>query len=383
MTTRPHSLNPPAHLAGLQLLADPAVVVGADQTVVYVNPSASRLLGLEPANVIGLPARKVVCLRTEDGMDWWDADDPLRVEGGLPGMAAEQELNLIVHTKPHPVAVTGVRFEDGPDGDGLVITLRGAKARRERDEARSDLVSTVSHELRSPLTSVKGFTRTLLAKWDRFSDDQKKQMLATINEDADRVTRLLEELLSVARLDVGRLQLKRQMVQLEPLIPRVVHHVQAGIGQGRRIDVHIDRVPALYVDPDRMEQVLVNLLENAIKYTEGDIVLTAAESGDVVTVSVSDVGPGIAPDLQRAVFGKFFRGPRQTRPGNGLGLYITKGLVEAHGGEIWITSEGGNGATFSFTLPQGGLELGGIDSLALRGTVIDPAGTTITPGTDT
>ncbi len=132
-----------------------------------------------------------------------------------------------------------------------------------------------------------------------------------------------------------------------------------------------------------MEQVLVNLLENAIKYTEGDIVLTAAESGDVVTVSVSDVGPGIAPDLQRAVFGKFFRGPRQTRPGNGLGLYITKGLVEAHGGEIWITSEGGNGATFSFTLPQGGLELGGIDSLALRGTVIDPAGTTITPGTDT
>lgn len=382
MTSRPASTPPPGHLAGLELLPDPAVVVSHDETVIYVNPPAVRLLDREVAQIIGFPARKVVRLRTEEGIDWWECADPLNAAAEAEAESTEIELNLVVKAQPHPVALMTARVSTEEKRDGLILTLRGAAARRRRDEARSDLVSTVSHELRSPLTSVKGFTRTLLAKWDRFTDDQKKQMLATINEDADRVTRLLGELLYVARLDAGRLQLRRQMVQLQAAIPRVVHHVRAGIGRGRSIEVHLDQVPELYVDPDRLEQILVNLLENAIKYTDGLIRVTATRSAELVTVSVSDEGEGIDPALHHAIFKKFSRRPGEARPGNGLGLYITKGLVEAHGGEIWVTSEPGAGATFSFTLPRGGLELGGVDIEALRGTVTDQAGTTA-PRTDT
>jgi signal transduction histidine kinase len=251
--------------------------------------------------------------------------------------------------------------------------MRRVDARRRRDIARADLVSTVSHELRSPLTSVKGFTKTLLAKWDRFTDDQKKQMLATVNEDADRVTRLLGELLSVSRIDAGRLQLKRQMVRLDQVIPAVVAKIGAGIGQGRSLVVDIGALPELYADPDRLEQVLTNLFENAVKYTDGSVTVTAAEDPDTVTVSVSDQGEGIEAEDLDAIFTKFFRRPGEKRQGTGLGLYITKGLIEAHGGEIRVTSTMGEGSVFSFTVPKGGLELAGIDLDALRSSVI-PSG---------
>ncbi|HUG85082.1 MAG TPA: ATP-binding protein [Euzebya sp.] len=361
----------PAHLAGLELLADPALAVAADGTITYANPQACRLLGEALDQLIGSAAEKKLRLRAADGGDWWQFADPLRADARHLPRIAEQELTLQVGGTARAVALTGARVPNAEGGtDGLVLTLRRAEARRRRDAARSDLVSTVSHELRSPLTSVKGFTKTLLAKWDRFTDDQKKQMLATVNEDADRVTRLLGELLAVSRIDAGRLQLKRQMVSLDVLIPRVVDRVQAGrVGPRRTIAVTIGEVPDLYADPDKLEQVLSNLLENAIKYTLGPITVAADEEDDHVTVSITDVGEGIEPENQAAIFTKFFRRPGEKRQGTGLGLYITKGLVEAHGGEIWVTSESGAGSVFSFTVPKGGLELAGIDLDALRASV--------------
>lgn len=356
---------PPAHLAGLEMLADPTVVVSADGVVVYANPSAQKLLAPDGGEVAGQPAEKVLALRAEDGGDWWQQLDPA-VGATAPRSPSEVELSLMVGEQTRPVAVTGARVEGGPDSGGLVLSVRNADLRRQRDEARSDLVSTVSHELRSPLTSVKGFTQTLLAKWDRFTDAQKQQMLATVNEDADRVTRLLGELLSAARLDAGRLQLKRQMVRLDELAGQVVHRLEAGPARDRTISIALPALPELYADPDRIRQILTNLLENALKYTDGDITVTATEEEECVTVAVCDTGPGIDPAHRADVFSRFARLPGEKRPGTGLGLYITKGLVEVHGGRIWVSGEPGEGATFRFTLPKGGLELAGIDTGALR-----------------
>ncbi len=354
-------------LAALDLLGDAALVVKTDGTVEHANPLACRMLHRPLEELVGAAVDKVCRLRTDDGADWWESTCPLDRDPRLLPRIAEQDLTLHIGEATRAVALTGAR-QAGPDGSltRLVLTLRRAEARRRRDTARSDLVSTVSHELRSPLTSVKGFTKTLLAKWDRFTDEQKKQMLETVNEDADRVTRLLGELLAVSRIDAGRLQLKRQMVDVQRLVNRVVERCLAGVGHGRDITCAVPELPLLYVDSDRLEQITSNLLENAVKYTDGPIVVAGREHDDKVELTVADKGDGVPPEHLAAIFTKFFRRPGERRQGTGLGLYINKGLVESHGGEVWAESTLGQGTTFHLTLPKGGLELAGIDMGSLR-----------------
>jgi signal transduction histidine kinase len=215
-----------------------------------------------------------------------------------------------------------------------------------------DVVSTVSHELRSPLTSVKGYTSLLLHRWDRLPDDQKRLMLEQVHHDADRVTRLVGELLDISRLETGRLVLRRQMVDLAALARSVVDTVGMAYPELRgEVDVAPD-VPAVYADPDKLEQVLTNLVENAAKYGDpvGVRVVGRVDDGRV-SVSVSDRGPGIAPDDLPRVFTKFFRREHGRPTGTGLGLWISRGLVEAHGGRLTVASNPGEGATFCFTLP--------------------------------
>jgi signal transduction histidine kinase len=222
-------------------------------------------------------------------------------------------------------------------------------------------VSTVSHEIRSPLTTVKGFTKTLLAKWDQFTDEQKRQMLATIEEDADRVTRLLGELLDVSRIDAGRLQLHRQMLDVPALAERVMDRMRVHDHGYRLATGFPEEVPRLYADPDKVEQIFTNLVENALKYGAGKVHVSAEVDDDEVCFTVSDEGPGIPSSQLMTIFGKFFRRSGERRSGTGLGLYITRGLVEAHGGRIWAESEPDRGSRFHFTLPRGGLELAGIE----------------------
>jgi hypothetical protein len=297
----------------------------------------------------------------EAGIDWWDCTRPLRGDARLIRRIAETELRMkAADGRLRPIVVTAARHP-GPDGglDLLVLSLRRGERRHRLDAARSDLVSTVSHELRSPLTSVKGFTKTLLAKWDRFTDAQKRQMLATVNEDADRVTRLLSELLDVSRIDAGRLQLRRQMVDLAAIVDRVLTRAEALGGAGRLVS-DLPDLPRLYADPDKLEQVLTNLVENGLKYGEGQLTVSAIVRPDVVQVTVADQGEGIEPAHLLHIFTKFFRRPGERRTGTGLGLYISKGIVQAHGGRIWAETERGVGARFCFTLPRGGLERAGI-----------------------
>mgnify|MGYP003286436508 CR=1 FL=1 len=198
-----------------------------------------------------------------------------------------RELHLVAGGEPSPVDLTASFLRDGR---GRVVqtvcVLRDASARHRGDSQRGELISTLAHELRSPLTSVKGFTSTLLHRWERFSDDQKREMLATVNMDADRVTRLIRELLDVSRIDAGRLELRRTEFDLAAMAEGIVGRFDLQ-HDGHSFQIAFpDDFPRVYADPDKIEQVLTNLVENAVKYSDGGAV--------TVTGRVCGTGIGIA-----------------------------------------------------------------------------------------
>lgn len=334
-------------LRALDLVPEAVVVVDGDGRLRYGNDRAAALLGVGPS-ALGQRLCDVVSLVDDSG-------EPIArgfTATALPPghRLAERVVQLVrPDGRRRPVAVSGRRA-----AEDLVLTFRSAGRRERVDRARSNLVATVSHEIRSPLTSVKGFTRTMLLRWDRFSDEQKRTMLQTVNEDADRVTRLLTELLDVSRIDAGRVQLRRQLVDIAGIVyavaDKVAHRPEGG---GRDLGVTVDRaLGQVFVDPDKFEQMLTNLVENALKYApDSRVEVHAAAEDATLHVQVADHGPGIPLDQQRRIFEKFGRGRGERRTGTGLGLYITRGLAEAHGGRVWCESEAGKGSIFHVVLP--------------------------------
>jgi signal transduction histidine kinase len=258
------------------------------------------------------------------------------------------------------VAVTG-RYQRGPEGEltGAVLVLRPVGRRLHLASAGIEVISTVSHELRSPLTSVKGYTSLLLNRWDRLTDEQKRMMLEQIQHDADRVTRLVTELLDISRIESGKLRLRRQMVDVVQLTKQVMEKVTMAYPD---LEVQAELpadLPQVYADPDKVEQVLTNLLENAAKYADGHHASIAARldtEAHELSVAVSDRGQGIPPDDVSRLFTKFFRSAEGRPTGSGLGLYIAKGLVQAHGGRLVAESTVGVGSTFTFVLPTDAFE---------------------------
>ncbi len=334
-------------LSAFNRLPEAVVALDSEQRVRYVNDRARGLLGLD-GDAVGKPLPDCVELTDEAGNDVAAYLLPVAARSGLAARLPEHVFRArLPDGRVRPVSVAA-RLSDGE----VVLTFRHAGRRERLERARSDLIATVSHEIRSPLTSVKGFTRTMLAKWDRFSDEHKRHMLTTINADADRVTRLLNELLDVARIDAGRVQLHRLPVELDTVVARVVekmrhHH------EDRTIEFTVEsEPPQVHADPDKVEQIVTNLVENALRYApDSPVRVVVRAAGDEGHVIVSDEGPGIEADHIRTVFAKFSRGLAERRSGTGLGLYITKGLVEAHGGHVWVESTPGEGATFYVALP--------------------------------
>jgi signal transduction histidine kinase len=354
------------------VLADdlPDGLIVADQAgkVAVFNRAATRLTGIPAGAALGRDVRDVLPLQDQDERCWWTLARPY---GGLSTRTRHPERPLYLPDGTELLVTVGyVRDPRGRDQrDGrepgcvrrIVITLRGAQQRARLERGRADLVSTVAHELRSPLTSVKGFTATLLDKWPRFTDDQKRVMLATVNADADRVTRLITELLDVSRIESGRIELHRELVDVAARARKIISgRVAAGDVPDRYMVEAEPDLPETWLDADKVDQILANLIENAVRHGAGTVT-TVVEPAVVagapgVAVAVRDQGPGIAPELAPRVFGRFWRAKR--RGGAGLGLFIVKGLVEAHGGEIAVQQAPGGGAEFRFTMPAGTPDFG-------------------------
>ena len=342
-------------------LPDGLLVLGPDGRIHSINSTARHLLQLPlDGRLAGQRLPDLISLLDERGNDWWECSEALL---RLPGVRRQPERRLLLVTGDRETELLATVRYSRVDGAVIrvVISLRGTESRERLDRSRADLVSTVAHELRSPLTSVKGFTATLLAKWDRFTDEQKLLMLATVNADADRVTRLLSELLDVSRIDAGRLELRRQVVDVPAAIRRVVTGcVAAGEHEDRFRIFAEGELPEMWVDPDKLDQVLHNLMENALRHGDGTITVRVEpfemSAGDHDTlgarVTINDEGDGIPEETVARVFTKFWRGGAR-RGGTGLGLFIVKGIVEAHGGTISAGRSEAGGAEFRFTLPAG------------------------------
>jgi len=219
-----------------------------------------------------------------------------------------------------------------------------------------ELIAAVSHELRQPLASIRGLTEMMLGHWADFSDDDKVQMLQGVLHDAERVGRLIDELLDVSRLEAGQLALQRRATDVGALAARVVNNLKLSYPDLEATVEIGPRLPTIIVDPFKLEQVFANILENACKYgSPAGIHIAAshnpAPGAAVVEISVSDRGEGIAAEDLPHVTEKFYRRAEGKPSGLGLGLWISKEIVEAHGGELVATSVAGKGTTVSFTIP--------------------------------
>jgi signal transduction histidine kinase len=330
----------------LDRLPDGVLIAGKRGQVLHVNSTACRLLecDIDP----GARLRDVVRLQDLEGNTWFDCIRP------YDGLVLRKELVESSWWSPsgHEVLVTARLERVCPAGvvTGVAMSLRSARARERSERSRSELVATVAHELRSPLTGVKGFTSTLLSKWDRLTDSQKLLMLSTVDADADRLTRLITELLDVARIDSGRLSVRKEPTRLAPVVAGLLEPMQPPLD--RKLVAHIDGDPMVWVDRDRLAQVLGNLVENAFAHGDGNVDVWLNETPDGgAEIIVDDQGPGIPDEIRTRIFTKFWRHGRAG--GSGLGLFVVSGLVAAHDGTVSVETSPGNGARMRITLPSG------------------------------
>lgn len=324
----------------IDLLPDPVLVLDEERTLVALNVAAIDVLGADAAAFIGQPVGDSFEVRSGGGVP--------ALRTGLPSTEGQVDL---VFRRPDGTDVP-VTATIRTSGGSIVVAMRPSGER-----SGIAIISTVSHELRSPLTSVKGYTSLMLNRWERLRDEQKRTMLEQVHHDADRVTRLVTELLDISRLETGRLVLRRQMVDLPVLARSVVEKVEMAIPELDCTVAFPDELPKVYADPDKVEQVLTNLVENAAKYGSPKAMrVTATVEDGFVAIAVRDTGEGIPADDLPRVFTKFFRRDHGRPTGTGLGLWISQGLVEAHGGQLTATSTLGEGSTFRFTLPTDAFE---------------------------
>ncbi len=237
---------------------------------------------------------------------------------------------------------------------GAVESLTRTEASRESEKLRTALLDSVTHEFRTPLTAIKLSVTTLLTTPD-MEPDGKKELLTVINEETDRLNRLVGEAAEMAQLDAQQVELRRESHEVRAVIEAGLERSKQALS-GREVKVRVpDNLPPVSVDLERIAEVLVQLLENAAKYSPAGtpITISAEVAGKMVTISVADRGPGI-DDLELSlIFEKFYRGKDQRYrvQGTGMGLAIAKAIVEAHGGTIGVTSQLGSGSVFHFTVP--------------------------------
>ena len=357
-----------------ELIPDGLVAADGDGRIIFLNTRATRLLGRPREEIVGADIREAVDLQDSDGTSWWTVTNPW---GGLRIRTGHREKLLMLRHSGREVLVTAKYLRPGRNQpvNRVNILMRDALYRRRAEAENAAVISTVAHELRSPLTSVKGFSSTLLRRWDRFSDDQKRLMIETIEADADRVTRLITELLDVSRIDSGRLQIRPLPIDVSAVFHRHVERAVASGLERDRFSIEVaDDLAEVWADPDRLDQILSNLIENALRHGEGVVTLAAQPSSDSgaadasareglpakaqqdghralgVDLLVADQGKGIDADHRNLVFSRFWHG--SGRGSTGLGLYVVKGLVEAHGGTVHIEDGEAGGARFRISLPS-------------------------------
>jgi PAS domain S-box-containing protein len=333
----------------LEGIADGVIVFDREGRVVVANPACCRLLRRSMAQIAGLSMTEL----TESKVT-----TPGR-EGGprAPGDAAyRQKIKVVWDSRTLSIIFAPVRDQKGQI-IGTVAVLHDFTREAEIDRLKSDFVSVASHEVRAPLSFIKSYLELMVSGAVGPVSEEQLSFLQTTLEAADRLYRLTDNLLDVSRIEAGAMALEMRPVSLPAVITQVGESVRRQFTD-RQLQLRLDLQPGLppiLGDAERIEQVMYNLLSNAYKYTaEGSVTVRAWCRDDQVQVDVQDTGYGISAEDQEQLFNRFFRSADSAvrrQPGSGLGLNITRSVIEMHGGEIWLTSEPAKGSTFSFVLP--------------------------------
>jgi signal transduction histidine kinase len=336
--------------------ADGILILDPDLTITLANAALNRMIpGGSP--VIGKAHSEVIC--------WSKKPDSLQLEDAIaggwpltPNATLYVEGDLLCEGTDSPPLPIGITYAPMLSAAGalqsIIATVRDISHFREADELKSTFISIVSHELKTPVALIKGYVSTLRredANWDPRVVDES---LKVIEEEADHLGDLIDDLLDASRLQANSVSLKKSEVFLPEMVDRLEKRFQTQTSQHHLSSNFAPDFPVVIADEKRMEQVITNLLSNAIKYTSGGkIVIEGHVNNQNAIICVSDEGPGINPEDLPHVFDRFYRGPAQARKtkGAGLGLYLAKAILEAHGGKIWVDSGAVEGARICFSIP--------------------------------
>lgn len=342
--------------AVIQASANGILVVDGYGRVVDMNPALERLTGWTMREARGQPCCDVIgCQGNSDPTANPIPTCPLRAASHSRDRAF---LEYHIHTRDGrsiPVEASyGLVHDDEGDLTRVVIIFRDISRQEELNRLRAEIVANVSHELRTPLALIKGYATTLLSPTVNLGELEARRFLYNVSIAADRLGRMIDDLLCASRIEMQQLQLRPQRFDLGRRVRQILGWFQPHAPELRLVaDLPPDDLE-IWTDPDRVEQVLFNLLSNAVKYSPPGSTLTvqAQRLGDPprIVVHVIDQGIGIAPEHLPRIFDRFYL-TEDSQKGVGLGLYICKELVEAMGGQIWVVSELGVGSTFSFALP--------------------------------
>jgi PAS domain S-box-containing protein len=356
--------------AVINSLVDGLVVTDMAGKITHFNPTLARMCGLVPEAVLGQDYHDVLAPELIEIIDQAIV---------APNSAFASEVSL-KHERIGNAAATAILLNENTgqaNADarevpiGTVTLIRDITREKEVDEMKTNFISTVSHELRTPLTSVLGFAKIIQKRLDESifpnvqSEDKKVNRavgqvgknLEIIISESERLTELINNVLDIAKMEAGRIEWNMSDVSVSSLMERAVAATSSLFENKDGVELITDvdeEVPTITADSDRILQVMINLISNAVKFTdEGNIKCAVREENGAVVVAVTDTGVGIAPEDQEAVFDRFKQvGDTMTdKPqGTGLGLPICKQIVEHHGGRIWVESELGKGSTFAFAI---------------------------------
>ncbi len=345
----------------LASIVDTVIAVDLKRNIIIFNKAAEKLTGYKLADVLGKPLDQIIKLF--DNVTELSPDTFCPVSSdGFEGIAYSKEgLELIgLNGKEAYVNLLAGQIREGKNANlGCILTLYDVTKEKQLEEMKLDFVAMAAHELRTPLTSIKGYLYIFMRDYLKFMDEEQTTILQRLNISAQKLSSLIENLLNVSRIERKSLNLNLQPIDWVSNIQVVILEFMEQVKDKKQeliFDSPSERLPQVKADPLRINEILSNLLSNAVNYTApgGKIRVWVETKGDEIITHVSDTGQGIPKEALPHLFTKFFRVSGSLEPGSkgtGLGLYIAKSIINLHNGRIWVESEVGRGSTFSFSLP--------------------------------
>jgi two-component system CheB/CheR fusion protein len=332
---------------------DVLAILSKDGTIQFISESLENILGYKPAERMGMNIFEHTIVH---------ADDTTLEKKMLKDCITQPHTNIksefrMMHKKGHYVIMeaVGVNLLDNPRVHGIVVNYRDVTERRLLEKQKEEFLAIASHELKTPVTSIKGYTEILIDNFEDANDSSSVALVKKLDKQVDRLTDLIKDLLDVTRITEGQLQLRKSTFDINELINDISEELKYNIGRHELI-TELKPVKKIFADKERIRQVLLNLISNAVKYSpDADkVIVSTNDNRRHLKVCITDNGIGMSEEMKKKVFERFFRvndNAVNTFPGLGLGLFIAAEIVKKHNGQITVESEKNKGSVFCFTLP--------------------------------